>query len=358
ICTGSVFFNGGKYYAFYATRMRDRSERLAMAVGDDSIHFKKIVPTEFAEPQKPYVHGPNRDPFVFEAEGKFHMLATAAIPSANGKTEGALEHLTSSDLKDWKVEAEPFLRSGTEEQPECSDLFRWKGWYYLLYSLSGVTHYKIAKSPLGPWAKPENDILDGPEAIVMKAAAFRGDRFLTTGFLQHDNRYGGDLVFRELVQEKDGSLGSKFPREMMRPTVSTSVQAPDLRASTGSASSEISLGGATQLNASLHLDGEGSAALVLDLGDGKSERLVFDSAKRTVTWTDADGKPEHAVLKNVTELSASPAFVLVLHGTIADLQLDGRRTLVHRLSAEPRGLKLEAQKSDASLTQLTEVAIR
>jgi hypothetical protein len=115
ICTGSVFFNGGKYYAFYATRMRDRSEHLAMAVGNDTVHFKKIIPSQFADPRPPYVRGPNRDPFLFQADGAFHMLVTAALPSANGKTEGALEHLTSTDLTHWTVEPESFLRSGTEE---------------------------------------------------------------------------------------------------------------------------------------------------------------------------------------------------------------------------------------------------
>ncbi|HTJ30592.1 MAG TPA: family 43 glycosylhydrolase [Acidobacteriaceae bacterium] len=358
ICTGSVFFNGGKYYAFYATRMRDRSEHLAMAVGDDAIHFKKIVPSQFAEPQPPYVHGPNRDPFVFQADGKFHMIVTAAIPSANGKTEGALEHLTSTDLKQWTVEPELFLRSGTEEQPECSDLFQWKGWYYLLYSLSGTTHYKIAKSPLGPWTRPENDILDGPEAIVMKAAAFRDNRFLSVGFLQHDNRYGGDLVFRELVQQPDGSLGSKFPKEMMRPATSASVHLDDLSASPNHASQSVPLTGNTQFDATLQLGAQGKASLVLAYSDATKEQLVLDSASRTVTWTDSEGKPEHAVLKNVAGLGASVSLTLILHGTIADVQLNGSRTLVHRLAAVPKTLHLEAAQGKVSMVQIAEAAIR
>lgn len=358
ICTGSVFFNGGKYYAFYATRMRDRSEHLAMAVGDDALHFKKMLPSQFAEPQPPYVHGPNRDPFVFQAEGKFHMLVTAAIPAGDGKTEGALEHLTSTDLAHWAVEPQPFLLSGTQEQPECSDLFPWRSWYYLLYSLSGVTHYKTAKSPLGPWTKPENDILDGPEAIVMKAAAFRDDRFLTTGFLQHDNRYGGDLVFRELIQEQDGSLGSKFPKEMMRPPASVSTHLEDLHAASGGGSPTIPVSGDVQLDATIRAGSSNCFSLVVDYGDHRSESLVFDRDNRTVTWTDSDGKPEHAVLKNVTDLSAPVSLILVLHGTIADLQLNGHRTLVHRLAAVPQALRLEAQEGDVSLTQLTKTAIR
>lgn len=358
ICTGSVFFNGGKYYAFYATRLRDRSERLAVAVGSDSIHFKKLVSSFFAEPAPPYVHGPNRDPFVFEVDGRFHMLVTAALRASDGKTEGALEHLTSNDLAHWTVEAEPFLRSSTEEQPECSDLFQWRSWYYLLYSLSGVTHYKIAKSPLGPWTKPENEIIDGPEAIVMKAAAFRDDRFIATGFLQHDNHYGGDLVFRELVQEQDGSLGSKFPEEMMRPRASSPISIKDLHASTAGASAEISVSGNDQLNGTILAGTTGRFSLAVDCGNGKTERLSFDRAGRTVEWIDSDGKPEHAVLKNVQVADAPLKVTLVLHGTIADVQLNENRTLLHRLAATPHKLCLEAQEGEVSMTQATLTAIQ
>src|SRR4030095_4580284 len=37
ICTGSVFFHQGKYYAFYATRMPDRSERLGLDESHDGL---------------------------------------------------------------------------------------------------------------------------------------------------------------------------------------------------------------------------------------------------------------------------------------------------------------------------------
>ena len=50
ICTGSVFFHQGKYYAFYATRKADRSEQLGVALSDDGVHFEKVLPTPFREP--------------------------------------------------------------------------------------------------------------------------------------------------------------------------------------------------------------------------------------------------------------------------------------------------------------------
>lgn len=76
ICTGSVFCNGGKYYAFFATRKADRSEQLGVALSDDGIQFAKVLPTPFPEPQLPYRRGPNRDPFVFfdNASGLYRCL--------------------------------------------------------------------------------------------------------------------------------------------------------------------------------------------------------------------------------------------------------------------------------------------
>ena len=127
ICTGSIFFHDGQYYGHYATRMPDRSERLAVALSPDAIHFKKTLPTPFAEPQPPFIRGPNRDPFVFQVGNQFHMLVTAAIANGRVKNEGALEHLTSTNLKDWTVVKEPFITSRSTAQPECSDLFNWKG---------------------------------------------------------------------------------------------------------------------------------------------------------------------------------------------------------------------------------------
>src|SRR5688572_4863701 len=50
ICTGSVFYYEGQYYAFYATRIADRSEHLSLAVSPDGITFQKTNPNPFASP--------------------------------------------------------------------------------------------------------------------------------------------------------------------------------------------------------------------------------------------------------------------------------------------------------------------
>ncbi len=338
ICTGSIFFHDGVYYAHYATRMPDHSERLGVAVSRDGIHFTKTLPTPFAEPAPPFLHGPNRDPFVFQDGAQFHMLVTAAVANKAlpDGDEGALEHLVSKDLATWSVLPQPFLVSGSDVQPECSDLFHWGDWYYLLFGLSGTTHYKISRSPMGPWTTPLSDVLDGPEVKVMKEAEFKGDRRIMVGFLVHDNHYGGDLIFRELLQEKDGSLGTELPKEMELPSQSTKT-IPDLHLSpTQTAGTPIALGGDARLTATVSV--HAGSTFAIHMGSPENEQVNFDAAAETVTWIDATGKPAEAKLEHVADLSGQVAIVLTIHDTVADLSINGHRTVVHRLSSPPKTL--------------------
>jgi beta-fructofuranosidase len=362
ICTGSVIFNHGRYYAHYATRLPDRSERLGVAESEDGVHFKKVIPTPFAEPSLPFIHGPNRDPFVFKDGDEFHMLVTAATATGSaGKSEGALEHLSSKDLSQWSVAGEPFLRSGSQAQPECSDLFQWNDWYYLLFSLNGTTHYRMSRSAMGPWSAPESEILDGPEAKVMKAAEFKGGRRLLAGFVQHDNRYGGDLVFRELLQEKDGSLGTTVPKEMEFAT-----QAPERVADIHLSSSRLSgpaiaLGGDARLAAYVTHNGRPSFAVSLSSGgsDGVQEKLVFDGAAGTVSWIDATGKLAAARLEHVTDLAGPIVIVLVFRNSLADLSINGHRTMIHRLSSSgPQRIFFSSLGDTIDLSRVTVSPLR
>ena len=354
ICTGSVFFHNGKYFAYYASRMPDRSERLGVAISNDGIHFTKTIPTPFAEPSLPFIHGPNRDPFVFQNAGQFHMLVTAAIATgADGKNEGALEHLVSRDLSNWSVVKEPFLLAGSPAQPECSDLFKLGNWYYLIFSLGGTTHYRMSKNALGPWITPDTDILDGPEAVVMKASEFKDDRRLLVGFLQHDNQYGGDLVFRELIQDDDGTLGTTIPKEMQLPAKGKmSLTAMSLSHEDQSGQS-IDIGGNARVVAKIV--SKAQSTFNIHIGSVEGESLVFDSDAGTVTWTDATGKSARARLEHVSNLTGQTSIVLTLYGTVADLSINGHRTLIHRLSS-PNHQRLYFSCKDGDV-QVTDIVV-
>ena len=223
ICTGSVFFYEGIFYAFYATRKADWTEHLSLATSTDGIRFQKTLPNPFASPPEGYASH-YRDPFVFqEPTGKFHMLVTAARKNqALPQLSGCLAHLTSSDLSTWNVE-EPFIVPGFTDTPECPDYFEWNGWYYLLFSNHAVARYRMSRFSFGPWIKPPVDTFDSNISRVLKSAAFTGGRRIGISFLptRRDGKndgealYAGNAIFREIVQFGNGTLGSKFPSEMI-----------------------------------------------------------------------------------------------------------------------------------------------
>jgi hypothetical protein len=225
ICTGSVFFHEGLYYAFYATRMRDRTEHLSLALSYDGVRFEKAEPNPFASPPVGYSPYHYRDPFVFKGrhDGLFHMLVTAWLedPPIPGRG-GCLAHLVSTDLRHWQSR-DPFLVPGLPGAPECPDYFFWNGWWYLVFSSGGVARFRTSRRPDGPWLRPKIDTLDGPAARVMKTAPFTDGRRIGVAWIgtrerdRDDGRlkYAGNAVFRELVQHDDGSLGARFPKEMV-----------------------------------------------------------------------------------------------------------------------------------------------
>ncbi|MFN8440857.1 MAG: family 43 glycosylhydrolase [Caldilineaceae bacterium] len=228
ICTGSVYFHEGIYYAFYATRLSNWYQQLGWATSKDAIHFDKQQPNPLAVPPSGYSPLHFRDPCPFQdpQTGLFHLLVTAMLedPAVHGHG-GCLAHLTSSDLKTWTMQA-PFLIPGYNNVPECPDLFYWNGWYYLIFSTFLTAHYRMSRNPLGPWLCPPVDTLDGALSRVMKTAAFGENRRIGVSWLgtrsddQDDGKpqWGGHLLFREIIQHEDGTLGSKFVQEMLPET--------------------------------------------------------------------------------------------------------------------------------------------
>lgn len=346
ICTGSAFYDRGVWYAFYATRMPDRSERLAVATSRDGIHFQKQIPTAFAEPQAPYRRGPNRDPFVWKDEqGIYRMLVTAELTAPEfAHRGGAIELLTSPDLKEWTAQP-PFLLPGyVNAQPECSDLFEWNGWHYLLFGIDGATHYRMARSSTGPWAAPRQDLLDCPQSRVMKTAAFHGNRRLGVSFVAEDG-YAGDLVFRELVQRPDGTLGTKTPLEMQpqdRGPVALRPQMPGASLKVGdeggyAAAEYSSLRGDFRVRCRLR-----ASAGCLSYGLAVRGAAAWETGME-LRMTPAGGRVEwrpvkaHSLDQNsqaaidcVSGLDGPVTLDIVVQGSLFDVCLNGERTLVHR----------------------------
>ncbi|SDF56367.1 Sucrose-6-phosphate hydrolase SacC, GH32 family [Mucilaginibacter pineti] len=230
ICTGSVVFYKGKYYAFYATRLINDgkvNEQLSYAISADGVNFEKQKPNPFYTSAPGYSKRDFRDPKVFvdEKTGEFHLFVSSwqenTVMKNNG---GALVHLSSKDLKNWTVH-EPIL-TGQASTPECPDYFLWKGWYYLVYSDNSNTSYVKSKKPYGPWEEPRYQALNEDWSNVVKTAEFKNDRRIAAAWVpsrwegkdSNGEVFGGNSLFREVIQEADGTLDTRFPAEMVPET--------------------------------------------------------------------------------------------------------------------------------------------
>ena len=225
ICTGSVAFHKGKFYAFYATRLitdgNQVNEQLSYAISTDGIHFEKQKPNPFYTSSPGYSKRHFMDPKVIvDKDGTFHLFVTSLVEDyfiSEGR--GCLVHLTSKDLKKWELQ-KPLI-SGQKYEPECPDYFQWNDWYYLIYGQIGRTYYVKSKNPYGPWEFPKSQVLAERWVNVAKTAKFTGNRRIVAGWIPSKNenrdygheRFGGNVVLREAVQLPNGDLATKFPDE-------------------------------------------------------------------------------------------------------------------------------------------------
>lgn len=346
ICTGSVFFHDNVYYAFYATRKSDLTQHLGVATSRDGIRFEKTQPNPYASAPKGYHPQDFRDPTVFrdETTGLFHLLVTAQLIQGN---RGCLAQMVSTDLKNWTLK-DPFLI--TPEVPECPDHFRWNGWTYLI-----STRYWMSRGPLGPWTSPRVDRLD--VMPVPKTAEFTGGRRIAAFWLA-DGGWGGHVVFRELVQHKDGTLGTRFPPEMIPPTGDavklTSTATPkavsadgrNIRITADSCPYDARLAAVPEnaritlrvtpkpdsLGFSLGLGGSPAQAGDVELGvDIPGERVRLG-----VPRAEAPGHPNGPSIEHVDGLNRPWKLDIVVLDDIIDVCIDDRRTLITRQKG-PRG---------------------
>lgn len=227
ICTGSVIVDKGDIYAFYSTRIFEndqKHEQLSYAISkDEGITFEKQQPNPFYTAPEECESSDFRDPKVFkDKEGKFHLFISGYLknPVLSG-FGGYLAHLVSDDLKNWKEAESPL--GGQQGTPECCDYFYWNGWYYLIYGTGLDSYYVKSKNPYGPWEYPSSQALRESWSNVAKTAEFNGKRRISVSWMatkrnNKDNEggvFGGNILFRELVQLKDGTLGTKFVEEVL-----------------------------------------------------------------------------------------------------------------------------------------------
>ena len=206
--TGDFIYHDGLYYTFQKgpSMLKEFGfGGIQKATSTDGIHFTKEGP-------HPFLHGEDCD-FFYESEtGLFHLLTgTEGKLTDDGRIP--IKRLFSKDLKNWEDAEEPFLVTDPTFIPNiCPHLFEWNGWYYVMAGPTTRSGVWMSRKPFGPWTLQKPVRLD--LLAVPKTAPFTGGRRIFAGFLE-DRGWGGNLVFRELVQHEDGTLGTKFLPEMV-----------------------------------------------------------------------------------------------------------------------------------------------
>ncbi len=241
IGTGCIIGRAGKFYCFYTgfnplnrNKQGGYEQVLMRAVSDDLLHWTKD-PAWRLSPSGSRYKGEEawRDPHIFwnEEDGRYWMILSAQTkdgPASKRAAErrtglGCAALLTSVDLEIWEEHA-PICETGWYDAPECPDLFRIGDWWYLTFSEYRdlwSMHYRMARSPAGPWLIPADDSLEG-RAFYAAKTVFDGTRRLLIGWTAGKEggsdgakySWGGCLTTHEVHQRSDGTLSLCLPTEL------------------------------------------------------------------------------------------------------------------------------------------------
>ncbi len=364
ICTGSVIADGNKFYAFYSTRVQDDKgthEQLSYAMSEDGgKSFVKQKPNPFYYAPKECISRDFRDPKVFkDKEGMYHLFISGykKEPELDG-FGGYLVHLVSKDLKEWKETESPL--TGQVSTPECSDYFQWNGWYYLLYSIGGDTYYVKSRKPYGPWEYPTTQAFVESWASVYKTAEYKNNRRIAVAYMpcRSNNKdfdgpiWGGNMLLREVAQEANGTLYTKFLQESLPPM--TPIQMPEIEIPDGSGTTSYSKGkltlnspNGTSIASLSNLPVNYRITMQIEPLSNYDELGLFVRAsdKRERGYkVELNANKESAFIYNtgintVKDLQKTIVLDIIMKDEFIDMNINGKRSIINRLP-EKKGRKL------------------
>jgi hypothetical protein len=347
--TCDCLWHDGVYHMFY-TDCGGRCEYLDKpqpgswifcATSTDGIHFHKDF--------QPLVTGGDCTVFQDPATGLFHMI------------RGGSNRLVSKDLRNWEETPGDFVVRKEGTSGECPHWFAWNGWYYFILGTNAIWK---SRSALGPWEEMQPTIYDG--LFVPKVAEFTGNRRILAGFLFAQG-WGGHLAFRELIQYPDGSLGTKFPPEMVPaggtpqpfqietpgPSVERMPHGVTIRAAQAFTATMVKN---MPKNSRITLrvvpqPGAGQFGLCFRARTGYEGgcELRFDPARKTAQYgvpenhgpaQDSAGRIAFGrdyAIENVTGLDRPFALDVIVKDDIVDTSIDNHRTMITRRYPEPEG---------------------
>lgn len=358
ICTGSLVYVNNQFYAFYATRLINAegkvNEQLSYAISKDGIHFKKQKPNPLYTSAPGYSKRDFRDPkVVVDSAGYFHLFVSSSTDSTINRANGAIVHLVSKDLTKWTVN-DPLLIN-QNDVPECPDYFYWKGWYYLIYGRGGNTYYLKSRNAYGPWDYPGSQALNEDWSNVVKTAAFTNGRRIAAGWIPSRNddkdngheRFGGNIILRELIQQQDGSLATKFAPETIPATQEALTLTPLMDSLTKkTATGEYRIISPNGMGSFYFEKIPENVRIRLEIepqGDIEEFGLFLRASDKTRKGYKLSFNPNNltAVLHNteikgVTGLDHLITVDIVIKKDIIDVCIDNKRCIVNRL-AEQKG---------------------
>jgi hypothetical protein len=350
--TGDVIWHDGVFHVFYTDcggrcEYKDKPQRgswIFAATSTDGVHFSKDL--------KPLVPGHDCEVFRDPATGLFHLV------------RGGGNRLVSKDLRHWEETPGDFVRRRPGTSDECPNHFEWNGWFYFILGTNALWK---SRGALGPWEEISPDVYDG--LFVPKVAEFTGNRRILAGFLTWPG-WAGHVALRELVQYPDGSLGMKFPPELI-PAAGEPVTPVFAALSSGATGNgtRIQIKAAGTLVAGMLsgvpknvritlrvLPQSGAKAFGLCVrGKGDYEggcELRFEPGRQRAQYgvpenrgpaKDSSGPISQGrdfAIRNVKNLDRPFTLDIIVKDNIIDTCIDQRRTMISRRHPEPEGDRL------------------
>ncbi len=365
IGTGGVIRHNGTDHAYYIQHQRrcwfkdapTSADTVEEATSIDGINFAKaphpVVPWTYLRRKDGHPGDINPDVFQPNPAHKDFCM------SISGE-----KMYVSADLKVWS-EAQGFDLYKDIGRGICGSYFSWNGWYYFLTDRG----YRMSRQPMQPgwaWSEPEVSAThDG--SVVPKIAPFGPSRFLMVGFLG-GSAYAGEVVFREVIQHQDGTLGTKWPAEMIPRT--RAGESLTFQALTGGVirhKNSVHIGTREDLGFGMFTGVSPNVRITFDVkpgpdvstfgicmrGEGAYERgfdLRFDPKGQRVQYGDAakGAMAENAKndflsvseIKQVGGLERPFHLDIIVQNDFVDTCIDNRRTFISRFSDQHQGNRL------------------
>ena len=197
--------------------------RMVSSVSTNLIDWSCAAEIHNIPPDEGYVR--RRDPFVFwnEDERRYWCVMTTQMAGLPKHKAGAVTYASSADFTRWENRG-VLLPPGSRDEPECPQMFRLAGRWYLLASIYdravGRPSYWVSDQATGPWKAEPAGVLDGKDLCAAQVT-WDGARWVMFGWIPltaskpGHQAWGGHLALpRELVTLPDGSLGTRLHGEV------------------------------------------------------------------------------------------------------------------------------------------------